>query len=789
VTLEIGIVLGVLASALVLFVSERLRPDLVALLVLLALTLSGVLTPDEAFAGFASPVVVTVWAVFILSGALYRSGIATLVANRLVPLASGSSGRLTASLMLASAVLSAFMNNVAVVALLLPAVMDMARRARRPASLLLLPLAYAALLGGMMTLIGTPPNIIVSNAVRAQGLPAFGFFDFALVGGPVMLAGVLYMAVVGRRLLPVRDTSGALGAGTDLSALYTGGVSHFVLRVPADGALDGKTLAESRLGSAVGLNVLALIRGDRRHLAPSPDERLQGGDRLVVEGQVQRLELLRGLRPLRLERARLGPERLAEAGLELVEAEVAPRSRLEGRTLKEAGVRERLHAVVLAVRRAGRVLEDDLAEVVLAAGDVLLLAVRSQSAARVDAGEDLAWVRRTPSDELSARYGLAERLLLLRVPSGSALAGRSLQDSRLGDAFGVAVLAVVRRGETMALPAAGDEVLEGDRLMVASRLAVLQALRALRGLEVVRELPADLEALESARVGLASVVLSPYTRLAGRSLRDLHFREKYGLNVVAIWRSGTAHTEDLRDMALRFGDALLLHGPRQRLAMLGTEPDFLVLTQAAQAPPRLEKAPLAVGVMAAAFVLPLALGWLTAPVAAVLAASLVVLAGCLTMDEAFRFIEWKAVFLIAGMLPLGAALEKTGAAAMIASGVVELAGPLGLHALLAAVFVLTAAASQIMPSAASAVLVTPIAIRAAEGQGMSPLAMAMAVAVAASSSFLSPVGHPANVLVMGPGGYRFRDYLRVGLPLTLVVLLVTMVVLPFFWPLAPAPAP
>ena len=271
-------------------------------------------------------------------------------------------------------------------------------------------------------------------------------------------------------------------------------------------------------------------------------------------------------------------------------------------------------------------------------------------------------------------------------------------------------------------------------------------------------------------MGLVEVVLSPRTTLAGKTLRQIHFRDKYGLSVLAIWREGRAYRSNLRDMALRFGDALLLYGPRERLQVLGAEPDFLVLTEAAQEAPRLNKAPIALLIMAAVLT-PVILDWLPIAIAAVAGVVLMVLTRCLTMEEAYRSIEWKAVFLIAGMLPLGIAMEQTGAASFLAEGMVGLVGPLGPLAVMAGLFLLAALASQVMPNPAVAVLLAPIALNTANDLGISPYPLMMAVAVSASAAFLSPVGHSANVLVMGPGGYRFSDYTKVGIPLTLVVLL------------------
>jgi di/tricarboxylate transporter len=309
-------------------------------------------------------------------------------------------------------------------------------------------------------------------------------------------------------------------------------------------------------------------------------------------------------------------------------------------------------------------------------------------------------------------------------------------------------------------------------------------LRGLQDLKIDHENEPDLSALESEEVGLVEVVLSPHSSLAGKTLRQLHFREKYGLSILAIWRRGRAYRFNLRDMPLRFGDALLVHGPRSRLAVLDSEPDFIVLEQVAQETARTRKAPLATLIMAGV-VISVGLGWLPIPIAAVSGATLMVLTGCIHMEEAYRSIEWQAIFLIAGMLPLGIAMENSGAASFLAMGVVSMVGGYGPTALMAGLFLLTTLAAQVMPNSVVLVLMAPIALNTAANLQLSPHALVMLVAMASSTIFLSPVSHPSNILVMGPGGYRFKDYFRVGWPMTLILLLVTLLVLPVFWPLSP----
>ncbi len=785
-TPQIAAVLIILVLAMVLFVTEKLRMDVVALLVLVSLALTGLVTPDEALSGFSNPAVITVWAVFILSGGLSRTGVASLVGRRVLHLAGQNDIRLVVVIMLTAGIMSAFMNNVGVAALLLPVVMDIARRTGHPPSKLLMPLAFGALLGGLMTLIGTPPNILISDALRDRGLRPFQLFDYTPVGLLVMLAGVAFMAVVGRHLLPLRDVTTAPSGSNrvDLRRVYELRERLFIIYLPSDSPLVGKTLVESRLGSALGLNVIAIIRDGQTRLAPGPRTVLRAGDRLLVKGQIGRLTELRGRRYLVVEDGRPAVQRLVSADIGVAEVQLAPGSSLAGQTLLESDFRNRFGVNVLAIWREGVPRRTNLQDTPLQSGDVLLV---QGPHARLEALQDVPdfeRVRAVSAAEVAEIYRLHERLIALRVPRDSVLVGKTLTESRLGDAFGLTVLGIVRDGTTHLMPDPGEVLQAGDTLLVEGKPEDLATLRGLESLEIERVAPLGLRALESEQVGLAEVVLSPHTTLVGKTLRQLHFREKYGLSVLAIWREGRVYHSNLRNMPLRFGDALLLYGPREKLRVLGHEPDFLVLTEAAQEMPRFKKAPLAALVMGMVL-LPVVLGWLPISIAAVVGATLMVLTGCLTMEEAYRFIEWRAVFLIAGMLPLGIAMERTGTARFLAEGMVALVGELGPLAVMAGLYILATLATQVMPNPAVAVLLAPIALNTAGNLGISPYALMMTVALAASASFLSPVAHPANVLIMGPGGYRFSDYIKVGLPLTLVVLVVVLLALPVFWPLYP----
>jgi di/tricarboxylate transporter len=777
--IEIIIVLAILAVAILLFITEWVRMDVVALLVLGGLAVTQLVTPAEALSGFSNPAVITVWAILILSGGLARTGVAGLIGRRLMQLAGDSEVRLLVIIMLTVGVLSGFMNTIGVVSLFLPVVIDIARYKKQPPSKLLMPLAFAALLGGLNTLIGTPPNILISAALKDAGLRPFQMFDFAPVGISVLLVGTLYMVLLGKRLLPSRDPARELASQEkDYRSLYGLSERMVLLNLPAGSILSGKTLAESRLGSVLGLNVVAIVRNGTSQLAPDPTSLLKAGDKLLVEGELDQLFELHDGQHLVVEDRDITVERLVSADVELMEVKLTPGSLLIGQTLRQIGFRHSYQVIVLAIKRGETLFRTNLENISLLPEDILL--VQGHCSQLDDLRDEPDLICSTPASLTD--YKLEERLMVLLVPPDSSLVGKTLVESHLGDAYGLGVMGVVRDGQTHLMPAATERLQAGDTLLVKGQQSDLSLVEGLQSLEVDEQPLSDLGELETEEVGLVEAMLSPHTTLAGKTLRELNFRAKYGLSVLAVWSEGQAYRSNLRDRALQFGDALLLHGPRQRLRMLGSEPDFLVLTEDAQEPPRQEKIPLALLVMALVLV-PAIFGWLPIAISAVIGVALMIITGCLTMEEAYRYIEWKAVFLIAGMLPLGIAMQQTGAAQFLANGMVSLVGGLGSLAVIAGFFLLAALASQVMPNPAVAVLLAPIALNTANDLGISPYTLMMTVAVSASAAFLSPVGHAANVLVMGPGGYKFSDYIKVGLPLTIVTMVVVLLVMPLIWPL------
>ncbi len=606
-TSQLIITLTILLASVGLLLTGRLRPDLIALLVVVALGITGVLTPRDAFSGFSSSAVITIVAIFILAEGLHITGVADQAGAMLLRIAGSTERRMVATIMVAGASLSLVMNNIAAAAILLPAISGIARRTQVNPARLMMPLAFATILGGMATLF-TTTNIVVSGVLRGRNLQGFGVLSFAPVGIPIVIAGVAYMAVLGRRLLPAATTM------------------------------------------------------DQAHAASAD-------------------------------------------------------------------------------------------------------------------GSDLIEV-----------YRLSERLFRARVGAGSCLAGKSLETSGLREAFGVNLVGLVRAGRFLALPPADLVLAEGDVLVLSGKqenLASLDPNHCLEVLPVQEWQESDLATPEHVVI---EAVLAPRSSLLGQTLRTSHFREKYGMAVLGIWRAGKPLRSGLSDLALAFGDALLLQGPPERIPALRTEPDLIVLDRgeveraAARAP---HKALAALLIMAGAVILASIYNSLVGEIM-LGAALLTVLFGLFTLDQAYGAIEWRSVFLVAGMLPLGLAMTTSGAAALLANAFVSYLTPLGPLALLGGLVLVTMLLTQTMAGVAVASIMAPIAIQAADQASLDPRALAMGVALATSMAFITPLGHPVNVLVMGPGGYSFRDYLRAGLPLTLLLFALIMVLLPIFWPLTPS---
>ena len=594
-TFDIALTLAIVLGAVVLFATEKLRVDVIALLVLLTVALTGLVTPAQAFAGFSNSAVITVWAVYIVSAGMLLTGVADLMGRAMLRMAGTSEVRLIVVIMITCGVMSAFMNNVGATAMLLPVMIGISRSTKVPISRLLIPLSFSSLLGGNMTLIGTPANILGANILVERDLESFGFFDFAPMGLIVFAVGVVYMAVLGRRLLPVRESP-------EDPAVLMRRLRDYIseARVPPESSLAGKTLKESALGANYDLTVISIIRSGKTVSELHSPTRIEAEDILVLKGHA--------------------------AGL-----------------------------------------------------------LRAQ-------------------EELGVVIG----------------------------------------------PGSSQQLVE----------------------------------LEQGDVTIIEATLAPNTKMEGRTLQQVRFRDNYGFNALAIWRRGEIVTRRLRRLPLQFGDALLLRGPTHRLHSLREGDEFLLLEPLEQKTLRKEKAPFAVGAMALALILVMAAG-VPIATAMVLGAMLMVLTGCLTMEEAYSHIDWRTVFLVAGMLSLGSAMESTGAARYLADLLLDLVGGLGPMAVLSGIYLLTVLITQPMSNAAAVVLMVPIAIDAAQSLGANVQPFVLATVIGASTSFLTPVGHKANVLVFGPGGYKFFDYTRAGAPLTIIIFAVLLLTLPVVWPLFP----
>jgi di/tricarboxylate transporter len=585
------LVLFILATAIVLFVSEKLRADVVALLVLLALIASGLLTIEEAFQGFASPAVVTVWAVFIISAGLQATGVADLFAAQLLRLAGASETRLLFLLMVGAGLMSAFMNNIGAVAILMPTVISVGRKMDISPAKLLMPLAFAALLGGNMTLIGTPPNILAAEIMQERGLEPFGFFDFTPTGLLVLGAGMAYMMLIGRRLLPDRIPPGGLAQEYRMDDYLA------EVRVGPGSVMIGKEVRETDLGARFNLNVVLVFpRGEGEAVSTLSQRPLAPDDILLLEGK--------------------------------------------------------------------------------------------------------------PQDILSA--GAAYDLQPIAEPGTAGWAAPEAYH-------------------------------------------------------------------------LAEVTMGPKAKMQKQTLREIDFRERYGLSVLAVRHNSVDYAERLGALPIRFGDSLLVQGPPERFQILAREGDWLVLETPDFEQRRTSRIPLAIAVLLGVIV-SAALGLFHVSALMLAGALLMVIGGALSMDEAYQAIDWKAVFLIAAMLPLGTAMEKTGTAQLLADQLVALTGGLGAVAVLCALFVMTALLTEVISNAAAAVLVVPIAIDVGLGLGLNPQPFVMSAVIAASTSFLMPIGHQVNIIIFGAGGYKFFDFTRVGVGLNLLLLAVTAVFVPLIWP-------
>jgi di/tricarboxylate transporter len=778
---DILLTFAILAAATLFFITEWLRADVVALMVLVAMVVSGLVTPQDAIAGFGNSAVVTIWAVYILSAGLARTGVATMLGRQVVRLSGKSEKGLMSVLIVSTALVTSVMNINGAAAMFLPVTINIARRTRRAASRLLMPMAYGALLGGMLVLFGTSSNLVVSGYLYEAGLPPLEFFSFTPIGLVILAAVLVYMNVIGHRLLPQRQTpqssAAKNGNGEDLHSLYGIEERLALLTIPAGNPLIGMTINESRIGRTLGLTVLRIERANRERYFPSFDLKLENGDRLLALGRLDQLHQLSQAPLFDIEEDVPALDQILSNHICMAEFSLSDSSPLLAHTLASAAFRKTYQVNVIAIRRGERVFRTRLNHIPLQHGDYLLLEGQSN---RLEAFNQEVDFRLLTQDETS-EYHLDERLLFITIPEGSALAGKNLQEIGLGMVYGITVLSIQRGSEEWVMPDANTELAAGDRMIVAGNPADIDALDGLRTLSVEADVNVKAAELEYDDHVTVEVTLSPHGSLGGKTLQDIHFREKYGISVLAIWHGDRPYRTALSDLPLQKGDALLCYGRLERFEMLAKEPDFVVMRLDVQEKPRLHKAPIAAVILVAVIAIVIS-RLLPISIAAIAGAALMVISGCIDMDEAYRAIDWKAIFLVAAMLPLGVAMQQSGAAQFLANGVINTIGPYGNHAILAGIMLLTLVLNALIPGVVNAVIMTPIAMVTATNLGVSPLPFVMGIAYMVASSFMTPISHAANMLVMSPGGYRYTDFVKNGIPIALIVFVVSFLMMPFVFP-------
>ncbi len=390
----------------------------------------------------------------------------------------------------------------------------------------------------------------------------------------------------------------------------------------------------------------------------------------------------------------------------------------------------------------------------------------------------------TPYDlslSLYDTYQLEERLWQVRVPAQSQLAGTPLRLSRIGEELGLTVIGIWRDRHMILNPDPAETIRSGDHLLVLGRSERVQQMERW-GVEIVRP-NNQLYARPDYSIGLTEVLIPPRSAVVGKTLSDLRFRARYGLTAIALWREGRSFRTDVGKMPLEVGDALLMIGKPGSIGALAKERDFLILQSEEMQQPRLpHKARWALLITVGVLLLAV-LEILPTAETTLLGAVAMALTGCINLDEAYRAIEWRVVFLIAGMLPLSTAMIHTGLAARLGSALVDALAPFGPLALVAGLFALTMLITQAVGGQTAALMVGPVAVTSAVQLGVNPQATAVAVAIACSAAFLTPIAHPVNVLMMGPGGYTFGDFLKVGLGMTVVTFLGLLVGMHLFWQL------
>jgi len=773
----------ILVLTLILLVTEWLRVDLLALFVLSALALTGVVSSEKLFFGFSNHAVITIWAMYILSDGLVRTGSTEPISRMIIRLSGNIESRAIIVIMLTSGFLSAFMNNIGVAALMLPVVVEFTRRTEILPSRLLMPLAFGCLLGGLITMIGTPPNLLVSEFMHHQGLNSFGMFDYAPVGILVLILGTLFMAFIGRHLLPnnppILDTS--YHTQKELVSQYGLQERTFVMSLKPGSVLVGKRLQETQLNTAAGLIVVCLIRNGQANFQPMGTTILGANDRLMVQGKLERFNAFKAWSELIIERESTVLNELVNEKVSLSEIEISRDSLLIDNTLDYHTLYRRFGVNVLAIRRASMLRRTKLSSLHLRAGDKLLIQGDIEAIESLSRSSEFVNLQPLSQNQMEEIYHLKERLFVLRIPADSAIAGQSLGSSRIGDAFDFRILGIFRDGNIELMPAPDYELADRDLLLVQGLPQHLEVLRGLQELKIENSTANPVQIVNSDEIALMELALAPRSDYAGQLVADIEFKEKYGVQLLAIWCKNEVHRTDFNDVELQNGDAVVVMGTKEKLKILYEDKNFIPLTKIAFEDFDSSKAKIATSIMALVVIFGIS-GYVPFSICALFGAALMVATNCLTMDNAYKSIDWRVVFLIAGMLPLGSALQETGLTDVLAQQLTTVSNSLGFYGILFSLFFLTSIMTLFIPTAALVVVIAPIAYDLALKLGLSPEPLIMTVAVAASASLASPIAHPANILVMVPGGYRFIDYVKVGFPLTFLVFLIAAIIIPLIWP-------
>lgn len=766
------IILAVLGAVLIaLLLSNKLPVDLSTLTVLTILTILGYVTPKESIAGFSSPAVFSMVATFFITGALRRTGITASIGEWLFIKAGKSEIRNIALVLCVSSFVSSFMNNLAAAALLLPAVVGLAKKSHVSPSKLMMPLSVGVLLGGMNTLIGTTPNLVAVSMLRERGVVPFHFFEFTPFGVSLTIIAVVFFILIGRKALPSRDSKEMEDDGDDHAEIYRLKERLFLLRVPTEFLLRGKTLKDLHFGHDLGIVIDAIIRGETRIEAPAGNELVLGGDTLLVQGRLKEFEAIRRLQGSKI--ASVGEFAIDESSVSIALglAQVKDES-LKGRSPYSLGLRERFDVVVCGVQRGSESIFDDLSQMKLMVGDYLLLAGATENLSnlKISGLGDL-------KDLSSIKTALPQRLHLLTLPSDSSLSGLLLSESELGRLGGIQVLAIARGREFVSSGLKDARLNGGDRLLVISDREHLERLIHLSMLEVV----SDSAEFELSTEGLitSEVILSPRSWLIGRTLEEVSFRDKFRASVLAIWRKGEPMRARISRVPLEFGDTLLIVGDERAVSIMRRDTNFVFLSKpSSQVSVRKSKAPFAVASLLS-LVLLSAFGILPVEMAALVGALIATISRAITMEEGYKEIDWRIITLVGAMIPIGAAVERSGAL----SGLVSWLGESSLlnYPLLALItlVLLSSLVSQLLDNTIAVILLIPVALQTAQHFGAHPHQYALAVTLGASLVFMTPVSHRANLLVMGPGGYKLRHFLKIGTPLT--VLSVSAIVALLFW--------